>query len=194
MPADISFNFNWIDILIACIFARVVLVGLRSNLVTEVFRVIGTFTAIFVILHYYVSFGETLNEYVFIPEMIQEPLAFVILWLTVALIFKLVGDGWTLMLRVQAHPVIDRWFGVFTGILRGFLVCSLTLVFFMVVDNEYLAKSTRRSFSGVYFIDVAPRIYHFVYDQVVSKYFPSEKLNLKVFDLRNVGEKKKDQT
>src|SRR3990167_5864515 len=99
MPADISFNFNWIDILIACIFARVVLVGLRSTLVTEVFRVIGTFTAIFVILHYYVSFGETLNEYVFIPEMIQEPLAFVILWLTVALIFKLVGDGWTLMLR-----------------------------------------------------------------------------------------------
>jgi len=183
-------NFNWIDIIMACIVVRSVLIGLKSSITIEVFRFIGIICAIFITLHYYVNLGNFFHKNAFIPTTIDEIAAFVVLWLTVFFVFKLIGEGWALILKIEVHPLINRWGVLVLSLFRSVLVCALTFMLLFVSNNVYLGKMSNRAFTGQFLIDISPRIYDFIYKGIVRKYFPDENLNVKVFVLRSLGREK----
>ncbi|MFA5088594.1 MAG: CvpA family protein [Candidatus Omnitrophota bacterium] len=187
MLEEILANFNWIDLLMACIVIRAIVVGLKSNCVVELFRLAGILFANFIILHYYSRLGEILNKYAFIPAVAQGIFAYILLWLTVVLVFKLIGEGWTQLLRIEPHPNLNKWLGFVSSSVRGLLVCSLTFTLFIIAGNQYLEEVSRKSFTGFYLGEISPKIYKFSYDRVVSKFFPEEHLNANVFGSPGAG-------
>jgi len=187
MLDNISLNFNWIDVLIISIVIRVVYVGMHSKLVLEIFRLFGSIAAIFVTLHYYIRAGDLLREYTFIPDDISNLFAFILLWITITIMFIFIGNSWGLLLKAKEYPFIDKWGGCFFSLLRSILVSSLVFMLIFCSGNFYAGRMANRSFTGRYLIDIPPMIYMFFYGSVVEEYFPRERLNAGAFDLRSLG-------
>ncbi len=183
-------NFNWIDIAIVVILVRVVYTGMNSNLLIELFGLISSLFAVFVVSHYYARFADFLHEMVFIPDMVNEAFAIIILWLSVHVVFKLITAGWSMVLKVEAHPVFDRWGGFIFSLGRSVLVCGLLFVLFIVAGNDYLRQMSARSWTGKILIDTAPAVYSGIYDGFIVKYFPDEPFNEQVLELRDMIEPK----
>jgi len=159
------------------IIVRMVYVGMNSSLLVEFFALIGSLCAVFITLHYFIRFAKFLHETIFIPELINEIFAALLLWLSVHIIFKLIIAGWSLILKVEAHPIFDKWGGGILALGRSAFVCSLLFFFLIISGNEYVHKMVKRSFTGFYLVDIAPYTYRGIYDGLVVKYFPTEPLN-----------------
>lgn len=186
MFLDILKNINWVDILIAAITIRIIYIGIKNGFIVEFFKGIGVFFSIFITFHYYTGIAKILQSRLPISESIAQSLCFVLLWSLVSLIFKLIREGMMLMLKIQAHSLLDKWGGLLVSILRSILIGSLVLVFLHVLGVEYIIKNVRRSFINAYLFDIASKVYEASYDGFVDKFFPSEKLNLAVFKLKTV--------
>jgi len=191
MLENISLNFNWIDFLVIFIVIRVIYVGIKSKFLVEIFRLLGVLFAIFIALHFSWKAGYLLQEYVFMPEAICVPFSFLLLWVTSIIIFKLISNGWLLMFRFELRPVLNKCIGAFISSIRAILVASLMFMLVFTTGYEYLGRVANRSFTGPFLIDLAPNIYEFTYDYLISKCFPNEHLNVRVFNLKSLGRKKK---
>ena len=128
--------------------------------------------------------GAILNKFFRLPVKTGELVAFVILWVAVFLIFKLIRDGILIVLKMNAHPGFDQWAGFVMAVGRGVLICSLTFVLFSVSGIDYLVKNSEHSLSGAYCRDLSLNIYQGCYDGLIKKFFEGEKLNAKVFKPR----------
>ena len=191
MLKGILLNFNWIDILMVCLIVRIIIVGIKSNILIEVLGLLGAVCATFVTLHYYAWFGGWLHKNIFIPEAIQDILAFVVVWLTVYVIFKLIINGWSLIFRIEAQATVNQWGGAVIAAARSLFVCGMTFMFLFLSGNDYIKKISQQSFTGFYLTDFSPRTYRFIYDNFVAKFFPEEQLNEKAFDVGNADSHKK---
>jgi uncharacterized membrane protein required for colicin V production len=172
---------------------RIVFMGMKSNIGLEFLGLLGAIVSTFVTLHYYVRLSKFLHESVFVPKDVSEVLAFIILWLTIYVVFKLIISGWSLILKGEAHPIIDKWGGLIISFLSSVLVCGLFFMLFLLAGNDYMRKISKQSFTGYYLVDISPTVYGWMYDQGVSKYFPDEPLNADVFHLKDKEDKKKDK-
>ena len=186
MSLDILKNINWVDILIGAISIRIIYIGTKNGFIVEFFKWIGVLFSIFITFHYYSNLAKILQSRLPISGSIAQSLCFVLLWSLVFLMFKLIREGMMLMLKIQAHSLLDKWGGLLVSILRSILIGSLVLVFLQVLGVEYITKNVRKSFLNDYLFDIAPKVYEVSYDGFVDKFFPSEKLNLAVFKLKTV--------
>ncbi len=193
MIDDLFVNFNWIDILIVIIIFRIVYSGIKSNILVEFLALLGVVMANFVILHYYTRFSDFLHEKLFMPRGVQDFFAFLLIWLTVYVIFKLIINGWMLLIKAQTHPAVDQWGGASLSFVRSLFVCGLIFMVFLVSGNEYFQKISRQSFSGFYLLDFSPKVYRYCYDNVVVKFFPDEQLNEHAFQVLAQAQKQSHQ-
>ena len=46
-------SINWIDVALACLFLRVIFIGVTNGFIAEFFKSLGVVTAVFFSLHYY---------------------------------------------------------------------------------------------------------------------------------------------
>lgn len=189
MIKDIFLNFNWVDVLIICLMVRTVFVGAKSNILVELLMLVGALCSTFITLHYYGRFGNWLNKNIFLPSTIQDLFAFILIWLTVQVVFKLIISGWSLVFKVEAQPAINEWGSAIVSAVRGIVACGLLFVFLMLSGNDYIKRISQQSFTGFYLADFSPRVYRLMYEGLVSRFFPDEPLNDRVFEF----EKSKDQ-
>jgi uncharacterized membrane protein required for colicin V production len=189
---EILSNVNWVDILIGFIIVRSVYIGASRGLVIELFKLLGIFFATFITLHYCGKLAALFQGNVGIPLWIVELLAFLILWFAVVLIFTLIREGWLLLLKVEAATaILDKWGGGLLGLIRGLLVCGMTILLLLISGNGYLETSVHQSFSGFYLMDLSPQVYSASYDGLVKKLFPDEKKNTDILKLTKKTQKKK---
>ena len=181
MFSKILSNLNWIDIVLVVIVLRVIYIGLKQGFVIEFFKLLGTFVASFIILHYYSAFGQVIHVYAFIPQAVQHAIAFLLLWFLVVLIFKFIRDGWMLLFKGEAHPAIHKWGGFSFAVLRAALICGLTFLLIFMSGNSYLIKTAKQSYLSPYLADISPKIYGICFDNFVGKLFPNERKNVMVF-------------
>lgn len=193
MLTEFISNFNWIDIFILVVLGRVVFLGMKSNLLTEIFSLFGTCAAVFITLHYYVRFAHFLHQMVFVPEMLADIFGFIILWLTVHVIFKIIISGWGLIVKTEAHPAVNQWGGLILGLARGALVGSLLLAMFIITGSHYIRQMVNRTLTGKVLIDLAPNAYSTIFDGVIAKYFPNEEINEQAISFRDILEHDKDK-
>lgn len=186
-------NFNWIDILIAIIIVKIIYSGIKSNILVEFLALLGIVIANFVTVHYYIRFSNFLHEKLFVPETVQDFFAFLLIWVTIYVVFKLIINGWTLIIKAQAYPTVDQWGGAIFSFVRSLFVTGLMLMLFVVSGNEYFKKISRQSFSGFYLLDFSPKMYRYCYENLVVKFFPDEQLNEDAFHVLTADGKKKSQ-
>ena len=192
MIANILSSINFIDILMGLILIRCMYMGSTAGLVVEFFKLVGMLFATFITLHYFIAMGEFLNRVIFIPLDLTEMISFLLLWMLVVLVFKVVRDGWMLLIKTEAQEAFNKIGGAVAGIFRGALVCGLTTLVFFLSGNHYLIKSVNTSFSGFYLTHFSTSVYESSFDGLISKFFPKEKKNLDALRITGKGQKKKE--
>jgi len=193
MFRDILNNIIWLDILMGGIVLRCLFIGATRGLVVEILKLIGVLVAVFITQHYFVSFARFLHEFVAAPEFMAEILAFVVLWIIVVVLFKFLREGITLFLKKKDISNAKRWLGGLLGISRGVLICSLLFPLIFLTGSEYLNKTARSSFTGFYIVDLAPRMYSRIFDDIIKIFFPKEEKNNDVLNLKNIDQRKSRQ-
>lgn len=193
MPTEILSSLNWIDILMAVIVLRAVYVGIKNGFVIEMFKLISILLAVFIILHYYSGISKYIQEKAHLPQGSSDLICFGLLWALVVIIFKFVRDGFTVLFKVQAHSILDRWGGLLVCIFRAALVCSLTILLLRVSDIDYFVKNLQKSLSAPKLVWWSPRVYETCYEGFVSKFFPNETLNKSVFKLTDLSQSEKKE-
>jgi uncharacterized membrane protein required for colicin V production len=194
MISDILSNINFIDILMALIIIRCIYSGATNGLVIEFFKLVGMIFATFITLHYFSAFGELLARLLPIPLHYMELISFLALWMVVVLVFKVIRDGWMLIIKTEAQEAFNKIGGALTGVFRGLLVCGMTVLVFFLSSNHYVIKSTNSSFSGSYLSSFSTGIYESCFDNVIGKFFPEEKKNLSALKITSrTSHKKKDK-
>lgn len=178
-------QFNWIDILTVIIFIRICYVSLKSGFTVELFKFFGVVLAIYLSLHYYSGLGNLIAAPIKkVPVELFYLLAFTGLVISGNLIFLLLRSIFYRFIHMEAVPRLNKWGGFILGIARCILVMGL-LVFILVIPNMgYLKKSVANSYSGKYFLRVAPNIYSGLWNNLISKFNSKEKFNKEVLDIQ----------
>ncbi|HOW35867.1 MAG TPA: CvpA family protein [Candidatus Omnitrophota bacterium] len=183
LTEEVVKSINWIDILVAAIIIRIIYVGFKRGFVVELFKLIGVVLAVFVTLHYFSTFSQSLQDSAHFPAGIANIVAYGMLWGAVILVFKLVRDGLLVLLKIEAHSALDKWGGVILAAGRSVLLASLTLLFLSAATIGYFTKNLEKSLVSSRVVRVAPGLYEGIYDGIVVKFFPEEKLNTAAFTL-----------
>ena len=184
MTAETLNSFNWIDILMAAIVIRVVYIGIKRGIVVELFKMVGVLSAVFITLHYFSSISKVLQEKVHLPLAAADLFSFGILWGLVILAFKFIRDGFGMLFKMEAaHSILDKWGGLVVCIGRALLLCSLTILCLRASSIDYFLKNLEKSATASKLASLAPGFYEATYNNVVSKFFPSEELNKSAYKL-----------
>ena len=179
MSNEILHQLNWVDVLAGLILARTIYIGVQKGIVIETFKLISVFFAVIIALHYYAVLTETLH----LPPDFGYLLIYAVLCLTVGLIFRLIREGLLVLIKMEATSQFDKIGGFIVAIARGFLICSLVILFIRVPETKYIKEKVQQSFFGSYFDRLAPQVYESCYNGFIVKFFPSEKLNKKILAL-----------
>ncbi len=185
MHENILTSFNWLDLLMIIVMIGTVFRGAVQGFVIEFFRVLGTVFATIFVLHFYVHSAEALNDFVALPHKVGEILSFILIWVLTILIFKLIREGWFLVLKSEAKSGFSQWLGGFVAIIRSGLICGLLFFLIFLFGNQTLDTFAEKSATGFYLCDLSPQVYRASYDGVISKFFPDEALNKKAFKTIN---------
>ncbi len=170
-------TLNWIDLIMLALMIRSLYIGIKRGLVDEILHLLGVFLSVFVVFHYYSIFGNFLENKIFFKSALADSIAFVLLWISVAVISKLIRFGIHTLFRVEARTLFDKAGGLVFGIVRGLLICSLALWLLRVTTNEYVVRNISSSFSSSRLAKIAPSVYRITFEGFIVKYFPKEKIN-----------------
>ena len=83
---------------------------------------------------------------------------------------------------VKAVPALSKWGGLVTGFLRDILLIGLIIFAFSISSVTYLANSANKSYIASRFSKVAPATYSWIWNNITSKFIPSEKFNNAVLE------------
>jgi len=156
----------------------------------EFFKLTGTVVSIFVVMHYYARAAKSTYDLFALSKASVDCLAFLLLWLTVAIIFKLFREGVALLQgkpQDNAGKSGSQWLAFLLALARGVLVCSLIFTGLLISDRKTIVKSARQAVSAVVLQDLTINIYQGTYDGLISKIFPAEEFNDKVLSLKYSG-------
>jgi hypothetical protein len=127
---------------------------------------------------------------------LMELVSFLVLWIGVVFVFKVIRDGWMLLIKTEAQEAFNKFGGALTGAFRGLLVSGMLVIVLFLSGNQYLIKSINTSFSGFYLTTFSTGIYESCFDNLEAKFFPKEKKNLSVLKITSRGShshKKRDK-
>ena len=157
MTTEILNSINWIDILMGVVLIRALYIGLKGGLVIELFKLLGVFFAVFITLHYYSAISKFVQDKVHLPPAATDLSSFAFLWAIVILAFKFIREGFTMLFKIEAHSLFDRWGGLAMGVVRGFLLCSLLVLLLRISAIEYFVKNLEKSMSGAKLASLSPK-------------------------------------
>ena len=172
------------------IMTRAIFVGMKTGFFIELFKLLGIVFAIFITHHYYTAVAWVLVDKVHFAPFLANIVAFGFLWILIVLIFKLIRDAILILFKMQAKASVDQWLGFFVSLGRGVLICSLTFMLFYASEIKELAQYSTRSLSGPYLSNLSLDVYEGCYNSLVSRFFEHEKLNMTLFNLRKLDQRK----
>jgi len=174
-------KLNWVDIGVAIVFVRIILVGFGRGFTVEIFKLLATVCGIFVSIHFYSNISSFVSSRSPLTIEFADPIVLAGLIFLVLVIFKFIRDGILLAFHIQPLLWINKWIGLLLSILRGFLVASLIVLFIFLVPVEYFKNSAQSSFSKSRLIELSPKTYAFIFENIYSKFSSDEEINKAIF-------------
>ncbi|MFA6078394.1 MAG: CvpA family protein [Candidatus Omnitrophota bacterium] len=158
---DIVNHINWVDVLVAILLIRISYVAFQEGFTHEVFPLVGSIIVIVTSLHWYMTLGDLISRTFFnLPVQVTDFLGFLIIALAANIIVKLTSGLLNKIVKMQWHPLIEKFGGLILGIARASVVASLVLAVLALTPLPYLQRSIRdKSLTGVYFLRIGPSIY-----------------------------------
>ena len=170
---------NWVDFLMFLLMAAGISAGIHKGLMVEFLNIISLFCATFIAAHYYPQFAIYLMGV--LPKSFGyfDLLGFGLLALITLLIFYFIREGWLIILKLELPEKFDRWAGGILATVKGVLIGGLVFVCLMLTGNNVIRQTAHNAISSVIFENVTFEVYESVFSRI-HKYFPKEKLNLKL--------------
>jgi len=182
MPENVLTSLNWLDLLMIIVIIAMVYRGAINGFVVEIFKVFGAGFATVISLHFYVRAAEFLQHFIALPLALGEIASFIIITIFIILLFRLVGQGWLLILKVEAKAGFSQWGGGLVAFFTSLLICSLLFFGMLQFGNSTLNKFVKHSISGHYLYDLSPNVYKATYEKLIVPFFPDEPFNQKAFE------------
>ena len=174
-------QINWVDIFVVIVLMRIGYIAVKTGFPTEIFKLLGTTCAIYLACHYYIRMGNFLNSHLplkgegwvnFLNLLVFFALAF--LGYFVFVIIRLV---FTILIRMEAISLLNRWGALILGIGRFCLFTSLLFFLINISNIGYLKSSLSDSFSGPRLFKLAPRVYLSLWNNLMSRFMDKEAFN-----------------
>ena len=86
------------------------------------------------------------------------------------------------MIKMEAVSRLNRWGAVILGVLRWALFTSLIFYTINVSNIDYFRNSLANSFSMQKMFPVAPRVYAFLWNNLMFRFMEKETFNKRVYD------------
>jgi len=187
MLYNIITKINWVDIFVVIVLLRVSYVSVNTGLPAEIFKLLGTISAIYLSLHYYASlqdFVVNLAGFKSIPLGLYTLVTVAILSFSGYAVFSVLRNFFLRLLNFENVSALFKLLGLGIGALRGILLSSL-LIFMMVISGyDYFKTSVKDSYSGKFIFKIAPATYTFLWNGVSSRFMTGEKYNKNIPEIR----------
>ncbi len=187
MIADIFRQFNWVDLFLIGVCARVCYISLKRGFVVEVFKVFGTLAALYVGLHYYTGVSDFLKSKLMLkvlPLEFRDFLCFILLAGAAYAVFLILRESFGKLIRTEAVQELNRWGGLAAGIIRAILLCGLLAYSFAIASVSYLRTSLAHSYFGKRMFAVAPAVYRGMWNGIFSRFVAGEGFNATVTEVQ----------
>ncbi|MDD2653879.1 MAG: CvpA family protein [Candidatus Omnitrophica bacterium] len=181
MEKELVNQLNWVDVFVFIVLIRVILISYKHGFVIEIFQLLGTIFSIFIAFHSYSSLAQFMSSHSPIPIDFTSFISFVALIALILVLFKFSRDAFLFVIKMQPLAVVDKWGSVVLGVIRAVYLSSIIIVALLISTIGYLQQSAQRSFSSRYFLDLAPKAYAFMFDNIYSKFSPTEEINSSIF-------------
>jgi uncharacterized membrane protein required for colicin V production len=179
-------QFNWVDIFVIILIARICFISYHNGLPVTLFKLLGTICALYLGLHYYTWLSDQIMRFAFakvFPLTFMDFICFLILMAAGYAIFVILRIMVYRFLKMEAVPLLNKWGGLALGVVRAILVAGLFIYTLRISTAGYLMKSTVKSCSGKYLLHVAPAVYSGMWYGVISKFAANERFNSTVTDI-----------
>jgi uncharacterized membrane protein required for colicin V production len=171
-------SINWVDVALFLLILQVIFLGVKNGFICEFFKCLGILAAVFVSLHYYSTFAAWIAAKTHITWIYWDAVIFGALWLAVTFFFKFFRDGILLLFKVETnHQGFDKYASGVLAVGRGLLVCSMTIILILLVQNGPLSRMTLTSYSYKIAGQAAVSTYSFLYNKLIGKFCVGEHYN-----------------
>lgn len=180
-------QINWIDILVVILILRIGYIALKKGLAVEFFKILGTISATYLSLHYYINLSDFIQNRIGLKSISSDFLnAFSFSGLAILgyLIFMVLQKIFSRFVKMEAAPELNKWGGFILGIARAFLFTSLVIFILVISGVNYFKRSIKDSYSGRSLYKVAPLTYRSLWNGFFSKFMTNEKLNEAIFEVK----------
>jgi len=178
---------NWVDIFFVILLIRICYVAIKNGFSVELFKLLGTLSAVYLSLHYYIIFSNYIVGRIgekFIPLEELDFFSFITLAILGYLIFMLLGKAFSSFIHMEAVPNLNKWGSLILGIIRSFLLVSLLIFIFVIAPGSYFRNSVNNSYSGKRLFKIAPATYTWVWNSIMSKFRTQEKFNETILQIQ----------
>lgn len=188
MPQILQFfrQFNWIDIIIFMVLIRILFMGLKHGIVSELLQLTGTLAGLYLGMHYFSGLSDYLRQHPGL-KLVPRDMLSLLVFLTLVMMGYSILVGLRLALHkfltVQVVPGVSRWGGCAASFLRGILACSLLVYALFIPQSHYLRASCRSALCGSVLLETGPRIYGWIWNGLAGRLMTGERFNRYAGDL-----------
>jgi uncharacterized membrane protein required for colicin V production len=140
---------------------RMSYVAFMDGLSHEIFPLIGSIAVYIVSLRYYKTLGDMISQGMGgISHDITNFLGFLILIVVLGFMVKFLKIIMDKVVKVQWHPVIEKFGGLFAGIVKAYVITAIVLTMMALMPLSYLQWSIKdKSLTGKYVLMAGPEMY-----------------------------------
>lgn len=177
-------KFNWIDIVVLALILIMSYRGFKKGFIVEIFKLLGIVLSIYVSLHYFSRAGDFLQQRFPIVKLVHwDFICFTILAVMGCLAMAAARDIFCRFVKVEAASGLNKWGGMLAGFSRGCLTASMLLLLLYFSTAAYLKESVKKSYLGSQSVVTDVKVYEFIFNNIVSKFSPGDKLNQGVYEV-----------
>ena len=158
---DILTRINWVDVLVVIIMLRTSYVAFQDGLSHEILPLLGVTAASVISLHYYSRITAIVSGSTGMGlSGILSPISFIVIFVVVIFIFRLIGAIAQNLIKITWHPLIEKAGGLIVGVVKAGVLTSAILVILMLIPLSYFKTSIMdKSLIGMYFLKIGPNIH-----------------------------------
>ncbi len=158
---EILAKINWVDVLILILVLRTSYVSFQDGLSHEFLPLAGSVCMLVFALHYYKRIALFFNDIGFaLPIDLLNIAGFILAAVCIGILFRFLKAVVDKIIKISWHPMIERFGGLFAGVVRGAVLTSTILIILTLIPLPYLQWSVKeRSLTGAYFLRIGPSIY-----------------------------------
>jgi uncharacterized protein YkwD len=144
-----SFQGNWVDLIIIVVLIYFFLEGLRSGFFNQIFELIGFVISLFSSLMFFSRVAPFFVRFFQIPESFANAISFFLVWFLVETVYFLFAQKILTITGKITASKFSRWFGFLPGIVNGLVILAFFLTLIVVLPvPSFLKKDLYQSEVG----------------------------------------------